>query len=90
MRLVGIVILSRGCSAESSGGGHGRVAARRSQVRPNARGVRRCSLPASSGAAASSPGQTQAGAGSAPVVVVTVRRAGMAVASCAGVCEGLF
>ena len=34
VRLVGIVILSRGRSAESSGGGHGRVAARRSQVRP--------------------------------------------------------
>ena len=57
---------------------------------PNARGVRRCSLPASAGAAASSPGQTQAGAGSAPVVFVTVRRAGMAVASCVGVCEGPF
>ena len=42
------------------------------------------------GAAASSPGQTQAGAGSAPVVFVTVRRAGMAVASCVGVCEGPF
>ena len=33
-RLVGIVILSRRRSAERSGGEHGRVAARRSQVRP--------------------------------------------------------
>ena len=34
VRLVGIIILSRGRSTERSGGGHGHVAARRSQVRP--------------------------------------------------------
>jgi len=43
VRLVGIVILSRGRSAESSGGGHGRVAARRSQCAQRSwRPVPRC------------------------------------------------
>ena len=73
-RLVGIVILSRRRSAERSGGEHGRVAARRSQVRPTLTSRAQCPscYPNSyrcpfrtlrthpAGAAASSPGRTGA------------------------------